>query len=262
MTLAIAEAPPATAPAAPPTSTPTPTGPRVSATVATFVVVGTLVAFNLLQHLVWQAWWLGPVTAVALLAFARWTGLSWAQLGLHRNQHRSGLRWGLVAVGLVAVVYVIGALLPATRTAFLDVRYHLGVGSALFAAFVTIPVTTIVVEEVAFRSVLWGMLARHTATVRVLMGSSALFGLWHVLPSVSLATANRGIAETVRDAGVAGAGATVLVVVAVVVFTAIGGVVVGELRRRSGSVLASAGLHWATNGLGVLVGVFAWQLAP
>lgn len=274
MTLALADAPASTTdacaadagaarPALPERSAPTKpsTRPRVSATVATVVVVATLIAFNLVQHLVWHAWWLGPATAVALLGFARWTGLSWAQLGLHRDQHRSGVRWGLVAVALVAVVYVVGALLPATRSAFLDARYQLGVGGALFAAFVTIPVTTIVVEEVAFRSVLWGMLARHTATVRVLMGSSALFGLWHVLPSVSLATANRGIAETVQGVGLAGAAATAIVVLAVVLFTALGGVVVGELRRRSGSVIASAGLHWATNGLGVLVGVFAWQLA-
>jgi uncharacterized protein len=37
--------------------------------------------------------------------------------------------------------------------------------------------------------------------------------------------------------------------------------VFGELRRRSGSVLASAGAHWATNALGVLVGLMAWRLA-
>ncbi|WP_255522689.1 MULTISPECIES: hypothetical protein [unclassified Blastococcus] len=35
--------------------------------------------------------------------------------------------------------------------------------------------------------------------------------------------------------------------------------VFGELRRRSGSVLASAGAHWATNALGVLAGLLAWH---
>jgi hypothetical protein len=38
-------------------------------------------------------------------------------------------------------------------------------------------------------------------------------------------------------------------------------VVAGELRRRSGSVFASVGMHWATNALGVLFGVIAWRLA-
>jgi uncharacterized protein len=45
------------------------------------------------------------------------------------------------------------------------------------------------------------------------------------------------------------------------VLTTLGGLVFGELRRRSGSVLASAGAHWATNALGVLVGLMAWRLA-
>jgi uncharacterized protein len=38
--------------------------------------------------------------------------------------------------------------------------------------------------------------------------------------------------------------------------------VFGQLRRRSGSVLASAGAHWATNALGVLFGLLAWRLSP
>ena len=234
---------------------------RVPAPVATVVVVGILVAMNLLQHVAHGPWWIGPTAAVTLVVFARWTGLTWAQLGLHRSQHRAGVRWGVVAVGVVAGVYTIGALLPATRTAFLDVRYHLDVGGALFTAFVAIPVTTILVEEIAFRSVLWGMLARHATTWRVMLGSSALFGLWHILPSVSLASANRGIAEAMGGFGIAGVAAAVLVVAGIVVFTAVGGLVAGELRRRSGSVIASAGMHWATNSLGVLFGLLAWQLA-
>jgi branched-subunit amino acid ABC-type transport system permease component len=55
--------------------------------------------------------------------------------------------------------------------------------------------------------------------------------------------------------------AGVAVIVGTVLFTAAGGAVAGELRRRSGSVLASVGMHWATNALGVLFGLLAWQLA-
>ena len=235
-----------------------PANPRVLAIVATAVVVAAMVAVNVVEHLVGGAWWLGPASAVALLAFARWSGLTWSQLGLHRDRHWSGLRWGLGAVAVTAAVYLAGVLLPLTRTAFLDVRYHLAVPSALLAAFVIIPGTTILFEEVAFRSVLWAMLARHTKTWRVLLASSALFGLWHILPSLHLATANHGIGDAVRGAGAA---AGTVAIAGIVVFTGIGGVVAGELRRRSGSVLASAGMHWATNSLGVLFGVFAWRLA-
>jgi membrane protease YdiL (CAAX protease family) len=234
------------------------TKPRVPAVVATGIVVAALVSVNFAEHLLRGAEWLGPVAAVALLVFARWSGLSWSQLGLHHSRLRSGMRWGLGAIALVAAVYLVGVFIPLTRPAFLDARYHLGLHGALVSAFVIIPVSTILLEEVAFRSVLWGMLARHVTTWRVLLTSSALFGLWHILPSLHLAAANHGVGDAVRGAGTA---ASVLVIVGIVAFTALGGVVAGELRRRSGSVLASAGMHWATNSLGVLFGLLAWRMA-
>ncbi|QTE30951.1 CPBP family intramembrane glutamic endopeptidase [Pengzhenrongella sicca] len=224
---------------------------------ATAVVVAALATVNVAQHALDDAFWLGPLAAVALLAFARWSGLSWSQLGLHRDRLRSGLQWGLGAIALIGLVYLVGVCWPLTRPAFLDTRYHLGVPGALLSAFVLIPAGTILLEEVAFRSVLWGMLARHATAWRVLLVSSALFGMWHILPSLHLATANAGVADGARGAG---PWAEALVVVAMVGFTALGGVVAGELRRRSGSLLASMGMHWATNSLGVLFGLLAWRL--
>jgi uncharacterized protein len=149
-------------------------------------------------------------------------------------------------------------LFPLTRSAFLDTRYHLTVSGALLSAFVIIPVGTILVEEVAFRSVLWGMLARQFTRGRVLVTSSVLFGLWHILPSLHLAGTNQGVRDAVRGVG---GSTTVLVVVVTVVVTAVGGAVAGELRHRSGSVLASVGMHWATNALGVLFALLAWHLS-
>ena len=230
---------------------------RLPAWVASAVVVAVLALVNVTEHLLGVGLWLGPLVAVGLVGFARWTGLSWSQLGLGADRLRSGSRWAIGAVAVVAGAYLAGVLLPFTRTAFLDTRYHLPVSGALWSAFVVIPVGTVVVEEIAFRSVLWAMLARHATTTRVLLGSSLLFGLWHILPSLHLASANEGVGQA---AGAAGGSATALVVVATVAVTAAGGVVAGELRRRSGSVLASIGMHWATNALGVLFGLVAWRL--
>jgi membrane protease YdiL (CAAX protease family) len=231
---------------------------RARALVGTGGVLTALVLMNLAEHVWHVGWWMAPVAVAALLAFARWSGLSWAQLGLSGKHWRSGLLWGFGAVAVVALVYVIGMVLPATRTAFLDSRSHLGVSGALMSALVVIPVTTVLLEEVAFRSVLWGMLSRHAGTVRTLLISSTLFGLWHLLPAFHVAAMNRGVGAAV---GHAGGAATLLIVLGTVALTALGGVVAGELRRRSGSLLASMGMHWATNGLGVLFGVFAWRFA-
>ena len=49
-----------------------------------------------------------------------------------------------------------------------------------------------------------------------------------------------------------------LTVLGTVAFTTLAGVVFCELRRRSGSILASAGLHWATNALSVLAAAAVW----
>jgi membrane protease YdiL (CAAX protease family) len=231
---------------------------RLPALVTTGVVLGALVLINLAEHVWHVGMWMAPVAVVTLLLFARWTGLTWAQLGFSGSHARSGLRWGLGAVGVVAVVYAIGLALPATRTAFLDSRTHVSVAGALMLALVVIPISTVLLEEVAFRSVLWGTLSRHVGTVRTLLISSALFGLWHLLPAFHLQAMNRGVGHAV---GGAHGTATWLVVLGTVALTGIGGLVAGELRRRSGSLLASVGMHWATNGLGILFGVFAWRFS-
>lgn len=224
----------------------------------TIVVVTILVVLNVAQHLLPSgSIWLPVLAAGALVAFARRCGLTWEQLGLSSKRLRSGGVWAAGVVLAVAATYLVGVLLPMTRPAFLDPRYHAGPAEALLTAFLLIPLRTVLLEELAFRSVLWGFLRRHHTTSRVLVISSSLFGLWHVLPSLSFASA-RGLDHVAPDLR---APTTALVVLGTVAFTALGGVVAGELRRRSGSVLASAGMHWATNSLGVLFGLAAWRLA-
>jgi CAAX protease family protein len=154
----------------------------------------------------------------------------------------------------VGVVFAVGAALPLTRGTFRDDRYHLGWGGALLTAFVIIPVGTVLLEAVAFRGVLWGLLRRWRGTWTATIVSSALFGLWHVLPSLHPASNNQAIGSTV-GAGPSGQAVSVL---ATVLFTGASGVVFCELRRRSGSLLTPAGLHWATNGLGVLASASVW----
>ena len=232
--------------------------PRWQSAVAIGLLVLALAGFNFAVHLLPPGTvWLSLIAAPALLAFGRFNGLSWAQMGLGRHRLRSGGIWGLGAVGIIGAVYLVGILLPATRPAFLDGRYHLAENRALITAFLIIPIGTILLEEVAFRSVLWGMLHRHMRAWKVLIASSVLFGFWHVLPALS--DAHRGEIAGVHAHH--GPWTTLLIVGGTVAFTAVGGLVAGELRRRSGSILASVGMHWATNGLGVLFGLVAWRLA-
>jgi membrane protease YdiL (CAAX protease family) len=192
---------------------------------------------------------LGPVGAAILVAFARRRGLSWSDLGLARRTWARGAVFAMIAVSLVAAVYATAAVLPVTRVAFADVRYEMPAGRAMFTAFVLIPVGTVLVEEIAFRGVLLGLFTRHRRPRLGLVLSSALFGAWHILPSLGLNHSNAAV-HAVAGGGAAGQVAAVL---AAVGFTALAGILLAELRRRSGSLLAAAGLHWAVNAFGVLV---------
>jgi uncharacterized protein len=223
------------------------------------VVVATLVVVNVVDNRVAHASLvLGPAGAAWLVLVARRDGLSWQDLGLGPGTWRRGCAWAGVLIGAVAVVYAVGAALPLTRDAFRDSRYQFGLGHALLTAFVLIPVGTVLFEEVAFRGVLWGMVRKGRGVLWATATSSVLFGIWHVLPSLGLAGDNQAVGDAVGK-GTAG---QVLSVLGTVLFTALSGVVFCELRRRSGSLLASAGLHWATNSLGVLASAAVWNWAP
>ncbi len=229
--------------------------PWLTPPVAVVIVVLILTGVNVVDVRVPHASLaVGPVCAAGLLAIARAAGLSWQELGLGPGTWRRGLTWAAAEIGAVAVVLAAGAALPATRHLFHDTRYRLGYGSALLTALVLIPVGTVLLEEIAFRGVLWGLLRRVRGTATATVVSSLLFGVWHILPSLGLATANEAIGGAVGK----GRSGQVLTVLGTVLFTTLAGVVFCEARRRSGSVLASAGLHWAVNALSVLAAAAVW----
>ena len=228
---------------------------RITPRVAVAVVIVVLALLNVVDIRIARASLIvGPVVVAGLTGIARLAGLSWQDLGLGPGTWRPGLRWAAVEIGIVGLVLAAGAALPLTREAFRDTRYRLDLGNALLTSLVLIPIGTVLVEEVAFRGVLWGLLKEVKGTTTATVVSSALFGVWHVLPSLGLAANNQAITGTVGT----GRSAQTTTVLVTVVFTALSGVVFCEVRRRSGSILASAGLHWATNGLSVLASAAVW----
>ena len=190
---------------------------------------------------------IGPGSAALLMGLARRSGLSWEDLGLDRRSWRRGAKAAAGASGLVATVFAVGAALPATRSAFLDPNYRADAGRALFNALVVVPLGTVVPEEVGFRGVLLAALRRDHGVRSATVWSSVAFGLWHLLPTLS--QANPALVGVVGH----GARSKVALLGGGVAFTGLSGALFCELRRRTGSLLAPAGLHWATNGLGVLL---------
>lgn len=191
-------------------------------------------------------------TAALLLLIARLSGLTARDLGLGRDSVRRGLRWGLILVAAVVTVYLAGLAVPFTRDVFEDRRAAgLTSGELMYHALVRVPLGTVVLEEIAFRGVLWAMVERRWGHLWATTISSFLFGLWHVLPARGLTRANAA-AEAVFGTGPAG---VTLSVVTAVAGTAIAGVLLCELRRRSGSLIPPIALHCAVNSTGY---VLAW----
>jgi uncharacterized protein len=230
----------------------------VSTSTAIAVVLLVLVVVNVWVHVGPRAAqsFTGPLAAALLLLVGRAAGLSWDELGLGREALARGVRWGAVSAALIALVYGVGVAVPATRRFFRDTRYRIGPGSAAYLAFVAIPLGTVIFEEVAFRSVLFGLLESSLGAAAATIGSSLLFGLWHVLPAFDLARTNTELTGRVRDRR-----RVWLTVLATVAFTTLGGLVFAVLRWQTGSLLGPVLLHWATNGLGVLAAARAWAIS-
>jgi uncharacterized protein len=187
-----------------------------------------------------------PASAVAanvaatgvLLAGARWSGLAWAELGLARSRLPAGARWGGVCAALVLVAYAVALAVPALRPLLADARAEGLDGPAVAVrALVRVPLGTVVWEEVAFRGVLLAVACRLLPLRAAVALSCAVFGLWHVRPTLS------GLAANDLAGGLLATGTAVLLF--------------AWLRLRSGSLLAPVLLHLATNSLGVLAAAAA-----
>ncbi|MGY2067024.1 CPBP family intramembrane glutamic endopeptidase [Blastococcus sp. SYSU DS0619] len=190
-------------------------------------------------------------TGLVLVA-ARCVGFTWQELGFDRRRARAGLRWGGVCVAVVAAGYAAGLSIPAVRPLLADARLaDAGSAEVAYQTLIRIPLGTVLWEEIAFRGVLLAALLRLVSPRAAVVASAALFGLWHIRPTLSATTAN---ALTDGSAGL------VVAVLLGCAFTAAAGVLFAWLRLRSGSLLAPVLLHLATNSLGALAAAAAHRL--
>ena len=191
--------------------------------------------------------------AAALAGVCGYATLTAIELGTERSRIGAGLRWGAGSAAVVTAVVVAAGLVPALSGALADDRVEVGVGEMLGHVLITIPIGTVVLEELAFRGLLLGLLRRVTSTAWAVAVDSVLFGLWHVAPAIASADDNAALADVASASG--GLAATV---VATVVTTTVAGFALCWLRLRSRSLLAPALAHVATNSVAFAV---AWAVA-
>jgi len=181
--------------------------------------------------------------AIALLGIARAAGVSCAELGLDRKHLGSGVRTGALAGACAAAVILAGAAMPATRGVFLDDRAAQAASRGdLAGGLARITLAAVPPEELIYRSALYGLLLGNGTRAGAVTWPSVLFGVSHVLPTLSTmnhtAVSHHLVHRPLRQAAfVAGN----------VAATSIAGAVFAWLRLRSGSVLAPLLAHAALN---------------
>ena len=203
-----------------------------------------------------------PLMAVSLLTAAlvliAWrAGATRADLGLGRADARTGLLYGAGAFGAVLLVLVVAAVIPVTNGFLHDSRAQVDGGRLLYELGVPIVLLTAIPEEFAFRGVLLGSGLRLWGPRRASLITSALFGLWHIAPTLHTMSDNRVVRGV--SASVDG---RVLVVLGSIAVTFVAGLVFCWLRLRSGSLIAPVMAHVATNGLALTVAWLAVHYLP
>ena len=217
------------------------------------LVVAMLVVANIASNRLLPDWAYLPfnvVVVAALVVVARSCGLTAEELGWQR--WRRGAAFGATLAFLTLVVLLIGLAVPAMNELYEDDRVDGAVGLWLYHALVRIPFGTVLLEEMAFRSVVPAAAAVHLGVRRGALVASVLFGLWHVLPALGLGDVN----PVFEDVFGTGAWGTIVAVLFAVVGTTIVGLWWCWIRYWSGSVLATMIAHVASNSFGYTIAWF------
>ena len=184
---------------------------------------------------------LGLLLVAAVLLWARRVAhLDWADLGLTGVGATHSAWIGL----LVAVAMVVPSLLilrfpplvggPVTYTPLAGLPW----GDLLGRVLVSMPLDTILPEEVAFRGVLLGALRQRYPAAQAVVLAAVPFALWHgVLVGRTLELTNLAGDPLLFSLGLLGAFAAVF----------LGGVLFGILRLATGHLAGSLAAHWGFN---------------
>ena len=115
-----------------------------------------------------------------------------------------------------------------------------GLADFLYQAAVRIPLGTALFEELLFRGLLYGALLKASGHRAAILGSSVVFGLWHVRPTHELLTETEALSGDVLLGLAIGGG---------VLATFVGGLLFAWLRYKTGHVIGGVLAHGLINSL-------------
>ena len=204
----------------------------VAVVVVVFGNVADLGAGQDVPTLTWVAAAKAAGTLVIVLSAARWTGVTWREMGVVRaGSTRSALIGA--AVGLVLAILSLVALHLATQVTYRPVRGET-VTALLLHALVGVPLVTALPEELAFRGLLLGLAMRQLSPLKAALLASALFVAWHLVIQ----------AQTLALTNFAGPSMARLAWVGALAVLFAGGLVFAFLRLRTQNLAGAVTAHW------------------
>jgi membrane protease YdiL (CAAX protease family) len=134
------------------------------------------------------------------------------------------------------------------QEAFKDSRYSQSLRTAMVASFFIVPLKVVLFEELAFRGIMPALLKDlGSKPWLILIVSSVLFGLWHILT-----------APKTGDLAI-GHYPNLLIVFGVFLATCAGGALLYFLREHSGSLVPAILVHWFINGSAIVLAAISWS---
>lgn len=222
-----------------------------------WLAVAVIALSNVMSNRVLPGWaylpWNALIAAV-LIVIAHRAGFDFTGVGLAFRRWHRPVGVGLLLVACTGLIFALGMVLPATKDAFLDARVRdTGLFGMLYQVLLRIPLGTVLLEEIAFRGVLPTLFGGNPAQQwrwKPVLGASALFGAWHILPSTALTNGNSAVHDLLG-------GSAILVGVLAVASTMVVGILLSFVVHVGRGLKASMLVHWATNSLGF---VAAWLI--
>lgn len=186
------------------------------------------------------------LTGAVLWGVGRRWGLAPADVGLRRAGLGRGLLVGGAVAAGAAAALASARSVPAVAPLLADERAAgVTTAAAAFHALVRIPLGTALPEEVLFRGVLAEGYARRLPRGWGLLAANAVFGLWHVGPTLRLLDVN----------GVHGGASRAQAVGGAVLATTLAGTGLSLLRRWGRGLAAPILAHACVNAASLLAAV-------
>ncbi len=188
-----------------------------------------------------------PLLAIALYFLYSYFGLSREDIGASKISTKA-ITWSAAIFGLILTF--LGLVYFVVPDVLLDERYNQSLAKTLISMVIVLPITTVLLEELAFRGVLLGYLLKSSSKTGALLISSVLFGLWHVMSSRYVQVDSFLFIDYPPQ---------LLISLVIVFVTGAAGWVFSMLRLKTGSILVPIVAHWSFNAFGMLFAWLAWN---